>query len=279
MGKNIKRWLIVALVLMVIGAIMIISSVRAGAATLISWVDGELKIGQETTILEKSPVEEFHNIEIDIQSSNIEFITSDDYYIEFDECAGTLEYEVVDDTLTIEQKEKSVFMSFGFGFANDRENTVRVYYPEETAINNISLEVDMGNLYIAEMNASSMEINCDMGNVEFDQCFGEKISIDVDMGNVELEEVSVDKIDVKANMGNVEISKIDLLEEGVVKCEMGNVEMSFEKPVETYEIYAKIDMGELLINHEECGSTYKSEGEIPLEITNDMGNIELDFAE
>ncbi|MBQ4523955.1 MAG: DUF4097 family beta strand repeat protein [Lachnospiraceae bacterium] len=278
MRKSTKRWCIAALVLMLIGAIMVISSAKLGAATLVAWVDGEFKIGQETTILEKSPVEAFHNIDIDLQSSNIEFIASDDYYIEFDECAGTLEYEVVDDTLTIGQKEKSVFMSMGFGFANNRKNTVRVYYPEETTLNNISLEVDMGNLYIEEMNASSMEINCDMGNVEFEKCFAGEIIIEADMGNVDLEEVSVDKIDVKADMGNVEISKIDLLEEGFVKCNMGNVEMSFEKPVESYEIYAKIDMGELLIDHEECGSTYKSEGEIPLEITNDMGNIELYFA-
>lgn len=278
MRKSTKRWCIAAVVLMLIGAIMSITAVRLGAATLIAWVDGEFKIGQETTILEKSPVEEFENIKIELQSCNIEFITSDDYYIEFDECAGSLEYEVKDGTLVVSQKSKSVFMSIGFGFSNDRENTLRIYYPEEAALENIILEVDMGSLYINEVNASKVEINCDMGDVEFDKCVASEVIIDTDMGNVELEEIFADKIDVSANMGNIEISKIDLLEEGTVKCNMGNVEMSFEKPVESYEIYAKIEMGELLINDEEHGSTYRSEGEIPLEVTNDMGNIELKFA-
>ncbi|MBQ2237987.1 MAG: DUF4097 family beta strand repeat protein [Lachnospiraceae bacterium] len=278
MKKSTKRWCIAAVVLMVIGGIMAISAVHFGAATLISWVNGEFKIGQETTILEKSPVEEFQNIELDLQSSNIELIASDDYYIEFDECAGVLEYKVKDDTLIIEQKEKSVFMSIGFGFSKNRENTVRLYYPEETVLNNISMEVDMGYLYFSEVRASLMELNCDMGSVELEKCFAGELIIEADMGSVNLEEVSVDKIDVKADMGNVEISKIDIMEKGIVTCNMGNVEMSFEKPVETYEIYAKIDMGDLLVDDEKCGSTYKSKGEIPLEITNDMGDIELNFA-
>ena len=278
MRKSVKRWCIAAVILMLLGAAMIIFALKLGASTLVVWTDGEFKISQETTTLEKSLVEEFHNINIDLQSSNIEFVPSDDYYVEFKECAGILQYEVEDDTLVIKQKEESIFMNFGFGYANDRENTVKIYYPEDATFENITMEVDMGSLYVEEINASILDVSCDMGSVEFEKCFAEEIHIDVDMGNIVMEEAVTGEIKVETDKGNVEIHSIDLTDAGTVNCNMGNVEMSFEKPVETYEIYAKIDMGELSINGEDYGSTHKSEGEIPLEVTNDMGNIELNFA-
>ena len=158
------------------------------------------------------------------------------------------------------------------------ENKVKIYYPKEVVLEDVSFEVNMGSLNMEEAQVSSIEIECNMGNINVKKCIFEELFIEADMGNVNLENIVTNTIDVTADMGNVDMKSIDLTEKGIVECNMGNVEMSFKKPVESYQIYAKINMGELSVDGKKCDSSYKTEGEIPLEVSNDMGNIELDFS-
>ena len=278
MKKSTIIWCLVAAGLMIAGAILAITAARLGASTLVIWVNGELKLAKEETSLEKTKVDPFYNMELDIQCSNVELIPSEDFYIEFDECIGSIDYEVKDDTLVVNQKGKSAF-SFGFALGNEKENTVRIYYPQESAFGNVTLELDMGSINVESLTAEGLELECDMGSAQFDCCNVGEMDVKADMGDVEFETLSVDKFTVEANMGNVDISKLNLKEEGTVNCDMGNIEMSFQKPVETYQICAKIDMGTIFINDEDYGSKHRSEGEVPLKITGNMGDIELNFAQ
>ena len=58
MIKNVKRWCMVGGILMFTGMVLSIFAVKSGAKTVITWVDGKIKVGQEVMSLEKSPIEE-----------------------------------------------------------------------------------------------------------------------------------------------------------------------------------------------------------------------------
>lgn len=105
------------------------------------------------------------------------------------------------------------------------------------------LDVDAGNVILNGINASGLKLDVDAGNVEGENCFfGGKSSIDVDAGNVEFTQTAFANLQADVDAGAFFCTESPI-------------------PLACYELDFDVDLGDLSVNGEGRGGSYKSKPE------------------
>ena len=129
-------------------------------------------------------------------------------------------------------------------------------FPENTGLMDLSINVDMGNIDIKDLNAHSLELG-------------------VDMGNVEAAGLTVDDADIDCNMGNVAL-KLNTVRNLVINSDMGNVDIDSDTDLSGYSISCSADLGNVMINGKKVSNDFERDGSGGrIDINSDLGNITL----
>ena len=119
--------------------------------------------------------------------------------------------------------------------------------------------------------ASNLELDVDAGNVEGDDCvFGGSSQIDVNAGNIEFRESVFENLEADVDAGNFSFLRSQI-------------------PLASYQLDLDVDLGDVLVNGKENGSSYRTQpqqvpeadGSEPakehsrMTVEVDLGNIEV----
>ncbi len=207
-------------------------------------------------------LEEIQGIDIKQDAGDIIFKEASDDNIEvvvYGDNANDVDVNLSYGKLSIDYNKRNKFFFFSFGVT---KSDIIVYIPAKYD-KDISIQNNLGNCEIANIENASIEVDCDAGNVEVGKV--KNADIQCDLGKVEVSEI-LNRCNISVDSGNVKIDKLSIQENSFVKADLGNVTIG-----EINDIYvdAKVDLGKCTVNGSNRGS------DIILKIECDCGNISV----
>ena len=255
--------------------------------------------------LEKTRVDAFSSISLNVSCGDVHIIPSDDYYIEYHFAAqsGTAGYSIENDMLTLDIGGKGEFLGFNFfSFGNltgDNSNYVNLYVPEDKMLENIFINADMGDVTLGDIKTRSMDIEVDLGDLDIEKfegssltadlgcgfmkagfIDGQSVSIKNGMGDVSVERLSCSKTsDISMDMGSLSIEEASITQLDI-QCDMGDVDLGLPGTIDDYKMDITVDLGDLSIpGYDSDTSKFISqnkEGAV-LNINNQCGDVTVSF--
>lgn len=127
---------------------------------------------------EELSVDEFSNLVFDTTISNINVKTGDSYTVSY-KCNKRLVPKIrsTGDTLTISQSK-------GANYKRNTTSEITVTIPEGTALNKLSLDTGVGDLYVTDCSFATCDVDGGTGNLSFENCAFDEMDIDGGTGNI-----------------------------------------------------------------------------------------------
>ena len=130
----------------------------------------------------------------------------------------------------------------------------------DMTVEDLSLDMDAGNLEIYNLEFDEMTGEFDAGKVELVNCTSGFADITADAGDVEISGSDIDTLNLGADAGNIEISDTNF-EDLTVDVEFGNIDVSGIRDIDYYTIEVSCSLGDVDIDHHGQGGSYYSSGE------------------
>jgi|BioPla2DNA2_1021312.scaffolds.fasta_scaffold14179_5 DUF4097 and DUF4098 domain-containing protein YvlB len=203
MKKGIKISLIIAAVLVVIGLSIVITVLAVNDFDY-ELLNGSGKVETKEALL----IEEFNNINIDVEVIDVNLIKTNDptCKIIYDKRENSnFEISVVDNTLKIRETTIRKFYFFtGFGF---KKTKMEVYLPKDT-YNKLVLKSATSSMNIPkDFTFDTISINSNTGHVNLFAKANE-ITIKVDTGKVQVKDITANNIDIETSTGSHALENI-----------------------------------------------------------------------
>ena len=114
------------------------------------YYDHGFHIDSEGKVLEmqKTVVDDFSDIVIDVPAADIKFIESDEYAVEYKLQAREMTCESKDGTLTVSSNRKKFDINLNFFNFNNEDYFVNVYYPKGADFGRVDLDSSAGDVII-----------------------------------------------------------------------------------------------------------------------------------
>lgn len=280
MFSNTKKIMIMASILVGVGVVLFIIGIGIGGLTGNAF-GGDYKF-------ESEKLEEFKNVELDADMYDVSFVKGESYKIEYnylEKYGKPNQVEVIDDTLYFtshSNKWKNKFFNFDlinlFGNNEKREQQVTVYLPEKANINEVNIELDMGDLELKDLNIKDLSADLNLGDISGEKLVVETSNISLDMGDFEFEDFVSKGLEADMNLGDFDVSgKLEGLT--VVNSDMGSININTTLSKESYSYNVDVDMGDVKINRESNMSKVLENNGAPnrIEVNCAMGDVELYF--
>lgn len=209
MKKNNKMQLLCIIIMICIGF--------AGVCTVIGVLgrrfDKNKEKGKECYALSKTKLEAFNNIDIDVESAEIEVIPADDYYLEYKiyKQNGKPFYKVKEDKFTFQDgdSDNEFFqVNFNIGMHDSQKEYIRLYVPEGKQFQKIVIDNSAGKLNISNLAAESLKADCESGDIEMKHITVPSLKLEADYGNVSLKEIQTSEVEMQMESGNLDTDSI-----------------------------------------------------------------------
>jgi DUF4097 and DUF4098 domain-containing protein YvlB len=165
---------------------------------------------------------EIHSIEAEISAGEIHIKASDDEQIQ-------VETKGISKALGLQCKKKgNTLQILSTGTLHKilgNNGTITIYVPKDLLLQEVSLEVGAGNIYIEEMQAKNLEIECGAGNVEYYVTGSQSdynYEIECGMGNINIDDGKYSGLGQEYDVDNHADRDIS------IECGMGNVSLYYE---------------------------------------------------
>lgn len=316
MKKSTVITLIISGTLMLAGAIMVFFGGMNGGMTTICWDKSQHKIvaydpEKMHTTMDKTKVEPFDSVVVDSLGADIEFIPSDDYYIEYSILAPKQNAMSIENgTLTIDDgNSRYIFISIEkllyVGDVIDR-GYIKIYYPEDADLKLVDIDSDMGDVKADRLCTEKADFDLDMGDISLNGCHMDDADIELDMGDsnisksnfkdlnavlsmgsFRMEDSRAEYMNFELEMGDLEVLNSDVTKGLTAELDMGSAELSLysisdeaaigDNSVRDYGYTLETEMGEIWVNGKEEGNSANWNGDVIVKIACDMGDIELEL--
>ncbi len=167
--------------------------------------------------------ESFSNVDIDLDLTDFRIEYGDHYGVAY-EYPRDMEPKVYvkGDTLYVEQQGN-------YKLHGIRRKTFKLtlILPAGVSLNNVDIDVDMGNIEFGKLDCKNLYVEADMGNIELDKIHCESFTAKADMGNIEVDG-DFDRV--------------------TAKCSMGNIEVTSPRSIDEIELDLDVDMGQKTFN-------------------------------
>lgn len=309
MRKPTKIALIVSGLLMLAGGIMFVVGGQNGGMATICWDSSNnmvvaYKQEDMRDVQSKVRVDAFESVEIDSWTVDVEFIPSDDYYIEYSVITQEVNpLKIEDGKLTFNDgNSKYVFISLRdlLSLGNAIEvGYIKIYYPFDIKFSTVNIDMDMGELRVRDITADKVNIILNMGSIEINNCNIDNAGIKLDMGDGEIttsefesvnavfniggfvmEDSSLNDLVLDIGNGDAKINSVVASNSLIADIEMGSTYLSLNSinDVTDRNIYGymlETKMGGINVNSKDVGNHANYDGNILVNVSCDMGDIEL----
>lgn len=202
MSKIIKRWLIAAASLVVLGSLIFVLTACAAGWDFSKFATGKY----ETNTYEIT--EPFNNISIKTDTTDVEFVLSNDgksKAVCYEEKSEKHSVTAVDGVLAINGENKKWYENIGINI----ESPKITLYLSKAEYASFKLETDTGDVKIPkDFKFESVEILTDTGDVKSSACVLGKMKMKATTGDLFLEDTSVGTLDISVTTGDVTVSGV-----------------------------------------------------------------------
>ena len=151
-------------------------------------------------------VDEFSNLIFDTAVLNINITAGDNYTVSY-KCNERLVPKIKSsgDTLTISQSERT-------NYKRNTTSEITVTIPEGAALNKLSFDTGVGDLYVTDCSFATCDVDGGTGNLNFENCAFDKMDIDGGTGNITVtSSQSLDgyMMDLDSGIGSITINGND----------------------------------------------------------------------
>lgn len=201
MNQNMKLWLILATVFVVIGAGMIVTvlSIYGWDFTLLNTVPYETNT--------HSPAGEFHSISLDTSTADIVILPSEDgaCRVVCHEQENTPHHvEILEGILTVtEEDNREFYQQIGISFGTPQ----LTFYLPDTQYQDLTIRCSTANIEIPDgFHFENIDLKLTTGNVENYASVSNTVKIKTTTGRVYMEKVTADVFDITVSTGLVEMN-------------------------------------------------------------------------
>lgn len=183
------------------GSVLLAVGAALFAVNLSKFIEGGDKgLTSKTFALE----EDFSKINIDIHTSEIEFVNSDESKIEVLESSDyPHSCKIENDTLYLTQEDNHKW----YDFLNFHKKPKATFYITAKEYEKLVINSSTGDIAINhDFSFVSADIKASTGDVKFDSDVTNELSVETSTGNISVEGVHADNISVKASTGDVFVS-------------------------------------------------------------------------
>ena len=186
--------------------------------------------------------EEFDKINIDVDTSNVEIVISEEKKVvckETEDLKHTV--EIKDGTLTIKQEDTRKWYA-RIGWFGAWKSSVTIYMPAKT-FEQLSLQGETGDVTIkGAYNFNNVYIKISTGNVSLSTNMGEAV-VTVSTGKINLTDFNANKLGLSASTGDISLKNVKVNDTLVINTSTGD--HTLENVSATNEIIEVADTGKL----------------------------------
>ena len=229
MSKATKVLLIIATIAVLIGIFLSLTGFFMGAKYRVNMTENGLKIFKNSKKISDSfDLQTFHNMALDINFSNLEFIESDKYYIEYTyyEDEGKPEISVENDLLKIKCPEKQQNFNIGFGINFENEiNNMKIYYPAGTEFVNTDIINKFGEIDINKFFTNVFKVDLSFGDMDLNDIQSKTIDVKLEYGAGKFKNGKADSVTYTQGFGDGSLDGI-VSDNVTIKMEYGNLDIN-----------------------------------------------------
>ena len=282
-----KVWITIAIFLIVAGTAI-------GFAAIKNLNYDFSKFATEQFVSEEHLInEEFKDIKVDVNTSDIEFVRSSDtncMVVCIDSQKVKHNVFVENDTLfiSIEDNRKwydYIGISFGnmsitvhlpkerYDALNIKSDTSDIIVPSNIGFKNAAIETDTGNIEFLASLYEALNISTDTGDIEIKDIKPKSLKLETSTGKIAIDKIVSEKVDVESNTGDIKILNT-IVDDFIVKSDTGDV---WFKDCDAAQIFIKTSTGDVegLLLSEKIFITKTSTGNISVPKTTSGGKCEV----
>lgn len=238
----------------------------------------------------------FENIDINTASTNIEVVTGEDYGFEYVAPRGRkTTWSNENGKLSITQKNRSMFLNFGFLYG--RDDYIRVIVPAGAQLKTGGLRVASGNIDVSGLvfetlgidavsgntsligtQAAQMDVSSTSGNIRLNGCKAGRLEAKVTSGNLDAEKLETEGMTVKLTSGNAALEG-SFLGSSKLTAVSGDVTLVINGKKTDYNRDISVVSGNVTVDGERTGSEKYENAAAgnALEIDLTSGNVRVSF--
>ncbi|MBO5221925.1 MAG: DUF4097 family beta strand repeat protein [Clostridia bacterium] len=232
-----KRWMIVAVVLMVLGCVSFAVSFAAAGFDFLS-IDSEVLVDQSYSVEES-----FHSIRVEDDIADVRLVLASENRVECKE-SDRVRYsvEVKNQTLVIRAVDLRKWYNYlGFSFS-DRAVTV---YLTEDFYRYLSVETDTGDVNIPEgFTFENANLSSDTGLILFCAKVSDRLHLETDTGNIRIASTAVSNLESETDTGSVEIKNVSVGGDLSLETDTGKIRMT---DVTCGRLVCESDTGDMIL--------------------------------
>lgn len=270
MKKTTKTILIVSACFMGAGILAAAAGVAAGGWFGLQITRDGIRSsssGSEPCRLEKTKLDEFTSIKIDIGSeADIEFVPSDDghCYLEYTLNGNDAEpvWNIAGSTFTLKQNGVMATGLFfaGSDFSWNSGPVIRLYIPDGASFSDIDINNDYGNIDLNSLSADTLTLNLDSGDLDMENLTAGTADIYLDYGDLDMNGCHFTDAEIETDSGSIEaedtVADTLLLTNNYGDSTLKNTTLrSADLTVESGDLYLEADELETLTGVNEYGDT------------------------
>jgi len=277
MKKFEKNLLISCIVTLILGVILIIIGISKGGKInyLIDIKAHSIQDLESVVSSDTVEVNEFKKIVITGDTCDIKIIKGDVAQVEYDIqhiSEDSVKVNVDSGVLAIEIPSKGGIV---FGWDEDNririglnpkdfttkkyDNKVQVTVPSDFDLENIKMDIDVGDIEIIDVTANALDIKNDVGDIDCSGEFDEKIKVSTDTGNISIKNLKSCSLDASTDVGDIKY------------------QTAGESDDYSYDL--RNDVGKITVDKSDKGNKFKSENSngLKLKAISDVGDIKVEF--
>lgn len=266
--KN-KKSNIIAVIMIILGIIICIIAYFTQGIESFRY-DGDNKFIRNFTFINEnnskhlqvsknSKLNNFKNIELNLNNSTVKFITSNK-----DEYSIDIKYNNEDEVTFKVENEILKINDNNLIFKNSDQNIVKIHVPKDLEIDEFNSNMKFGDLYFENINIKNLNSTSEAGDFELKNTNIEKGNLNTDMGDIDAENVIFTDSIFNTGMGDIEIYG-KLLGNCSLTTEFGDIELELNQNEKDTEIINKNSID------------YDKDAMNIISVNLDMGDFEIYF--
>lgn len=248
--------------------------------------------GKEPYILEKTKLDEFDSINLNLEYADLDIIPSDGYYLEYRLSGSQNKPECNTDNKTLTLKEKPntngriMFFNFGNFLWDNNEYInekyyVKLYLPADKIYDEVKIYNDCGDVNAATLEAQDLSLEVAYGDIDAEAIKSKTLSILMDSGSFKVENVKADEMILNNEYGPTRIRNLSA---GTAKIELDSGDANIDKAI-INDLTLSDSYGAVKFSYADIaeGSIYMSSGDLQildavigdLEAKSEYGDVDI----
>ena len=149
--------------------------------------------------------------------------------------------------LTVKQSMTS--WNFNGLFGNNNNYEMAITIPKGTELTSLDSAIDLGELEIEGIVASSLTVQNDCGDIKIHNCDGKNLNITSDLGDIDIDNCNYSSVVAQSDLGDVDLfGDFDTID---AKVDLGEIDIKTDKPTDEVTIKASCELGDVTVNGED----------------------------